>query len=91
MDARAFPHVLSERLGIEAAAELTGLFEKAEQDMTDAILTRSVDRFERRLVEEISKVRVEMRDHKGELLKWSFVFWVGQVAAVGALLQLTGR
>jgi hypothetical protein len=90
-------------------AELVDLFGRAEKDMTDTIVMRAIERFDRRLAEEISKLRIEMlqgdaalrtdiqavrsdlRDQKAELLKWSFLFWVGQVAAVAALFQLTGR
>jgi len=109
VDARAVPEALSERLGLQATADLLDLFDRAERDMTETILARSIDRFERRLIEEISKLRVDMlqgdaasrteiqavrsdlRDQKSELLKWSFLFWVGQVAAVAALFHLTGR
>jgi hypothetical protein len=57
----------------------------------------ATDRFERRLTEELAALRLEM--HQGfaalrqedattrvELLKWAFLFWVGQVAAVAGLL-----
>jgi len=57
----------------------------------------ATDRFERRLTEEMSALRLEM--HQGfaalrqenattrvELLKWSFLFWIGQVAAIAGLL-----
>ena len=102
MDAGTIPEALSERLGIEATAALGDLFKLEVRDMTEAVLMRTTDRFERRLVEEVSKLRVEMlqgnaalradlRDQKFELLKWSFLFWVGQVVTVAALLHLTGR
>ena len=66
------------------------------------------DRYERRLVEETSQLRVEAaamevrlidrigqaesalrKDMSGlevRLLKWSFAFWIGQVAAIGAIM-----
>ena len=71
------------------------------------------ERFERRLVEEVSKLRIEMvqghsalrhdmatlrtdlryelADQRFDLLKWSFLFWIGQVVAIATLLRLTGR
>jgi hypothetical protein len=70
------------------------------------VLTIAVGRFERRLAREISTVRVDIsrelsafrvdvaRDlstHRGELLKWSFLFWVGQVATMAALLAFMLR
>jgi hypothetical protein len=57
----------------------------------------SSDRFERRLTEEIGALRLEMYQGfaairqelattRVELLKWSFLFWMGQVAAIAGLL-----
>jgi hypothetical protein len=87
---RAVPEALSRQLGAEAA-ELAGLCASTERTMTDAILTTSTDRFERRLSDEMSKMRLDLRDQKAELLKWSFLFWAGQVATIAALFRLTGR
>ncbi|MEO0149563.1 MAG: hypothetical protein ABIL23_03960 [candidate division WOR-3 bacterium] len=55
------------------------------------------DRFARRLAEEIGKLRVEMYNEmgklraemhqfKGDIVKWMFVFWIGQVIALGSLM-----
>ena len=71
------------------------------------------DRFERRLIEETSRVRVELagvevrltdrvaqaegalRQEMGalevRLLKWSFAFWIGQVIALTAIMNLLLR
>jgi hypothetical protein len=55
------------------------------------------ERFERRLTEEASKLRAEI-DHlrgemieriesvRSELIKWMFVFWVGQIGAMVGIL-----
>ena len=66
------------------------------------MLSIATERFERRLAEEISALRVEM--HAGfasirqemagqrvELLKWSLLFWVGQFAAFTAVLSFMLR
>jgi hypothetical protein len=102
---------------------------------SEQVLSLAVERFERRLVEETSKLRVEMaqgfgglrqemsslegrlREEMGglegrlrqeigglegrlpkeiggqrvESLRWSFVFWIGQVAAMAALLAFMLR
>lgn len=57
------------------------------------------ERFERRLAEEVSGLRLEM--HQGfaairqeiatshvTWLRWSFLFWIGQVAAIAGLLAV---
>ena len=77
-------------------------------------LSITAERFERRLTQEIAALRVEMAQgqallriemHEGfartraELLRWSFLFWIGQVAAMAGLMAfmpfmlraLTGR
>ena len=88
-------------MGLLDFAEATG------QDWSDQVVTAAIDRFERRLTEEASILRVEIarldvRLEQGlsgirqevainrvELLKWSFLFWVGQIAAMTALLAFT--
>jgi hypothetical protein len=65
-------------------------------------LATSSDRFERRLVEEMTGLRLELisQVHDGlsgvrqelaasrvEFLKWSFLFWAGQLAAIAGLLS----
>jgi len=63
---------------------------------------KTAERFERRLVEETSKLRVDMaqmrRDLHGEILasrfeliKWNFVFWIGQVVALSGIISLLLR
>lgn len=70
------------------------------------VLSIAAERFERRLAEEIAGLRVdlmremhtgfasirqEMADQRVELLKWSLLFWVGQFAAVTAVLSFLLR
>jgi len=51
--------------------------------------------FEHRLKEEISQFRVEMiqqmSDLRFDILKWNFLFWIGQLAAVMGLLSFLLR
>ena len=51
--------------------------------------------FEQRLNNELSKFRVEMlremSDLRFDLLKWTFLFWVGQLAATIAVLNVMLR
>ena len=43
------------------------------------------------LTEGLSKIRVEMRDMRVDVLRWSFLFWISQVAATAALLAFMLR
>ena len=55
-------------------------------EWSDRVLTLAEERFERRLMQDVSSVRVDLAQLESRLLKWSFVFWVGQVAAMAGLL-----
>lgn len=70
------------------------------------MLTIVTERFERRLAEEIARLRVdltqemhagftalrkEMAEQRAELLKWSMLFWIGQFAAFTAVLSFMLR
>ena len=50
----------------------------------------SVERFERRLAEEIATFRVavvrEIHEVRVDVIRWMFVFWVGQFFAFAGLL-----
>ena len=100
------PSALRTRLGDDAPFGLIELFDSDHFDSdhkewSEHVLSVAADRFERRLTEEISHFREEIREglHNGltsvrqeiattrvEMLKWSFVFWIGQVAAMAGLL-----
>ncbi len=40
-----------------------------------------------KLKEETSKLRVEMASFKAEIIKWMFLFWVGQLACIAGLIK----
>jgi hypothetical protein len=94
-----YPFVLRERLGHAGVAALSDLFASQKVE----IMTLVADSFERRLADECAKLRAEMKELRSELgaafkvevanvradlLKWSFLFWLGQVAAVYGLVAV---
>lgn len=96
------PEALRARLGEHATMQLVELAERVGQEASEQVLSLSVERFERRLVAESSQVRVEMeRGFAGlrqelattrvELIRWSFLFWIGQVAAMLGAMALVAR
>ena len=124
MDSAAVPTALKDRLGPEATDGLLRLLGQVQTDLREDVITACTDRFERRLVEEVSGLRVqiaqvessirqdmtrlgaELRQEIGgitarmaldrfELLKWAFLFGIGQVVAIGTLfgviMRLSGR
>jgi hypothetical protein len=140
---------LLEKLGDEAAANLKDVLDAHMRESTEHIVTRCLERFDGRLVEETSKLRVEMADLRAdlrseiatlrgefttfrsemreeftafrsemhqdyarfrgdvrddihalrvdaandrvELLKWAFLFWIGQLAGVAGVLSVLLR
>lgn len=106
MQANRMSQALRDRLGDEATLGLLELLELERAAWSDRVVSIAADRFERRLSEEVASLRVELHQGLGairqelatvrvEMLRWSFLFWVGQVAAMAGLLafmfRVTGR
>ncbi len=110
MDATVIPPALRDRLGPDATAGLLELLAQPQPTWKADVIEAVTDRFERRLVEETSKLRIEMAQgfaalrheisdlrqeltamrqamtlDRFELLKWVFLFWVGQFFATASL------
>jgi len=68
-----------DKLGAAGSGGLVTMFADAHRLATAS--------FERRLGEEMSKLRLEMASLKFDLLKWTFLFWIGQLAAMTAILS----
>jgi hypothetical protein len=58
---------------------------------SEAALRQEIGQLEVRLQQELSQMEVrilrEMATGRVDLLKWSFVFWIGQVVAVSAVMS----
>jgi len=138
MHAERVPEALQQRLGPDGPSGLLQLLADTRQEWSADVIGVVGDRFERRLVEETSKLRVEMAngfaeisllrqemsglatslrsdlavlasalrqemaagtaalrqemaDQKFDILKWAFLFWVGQFFAVGSLMAVLIR
>jgi regulation of enolase protein 1 (concanavalin A-like superfamily) len=96
------PAALRTRIGDDATFGLIELLDTERKDWSEQVLSVAADKFERRLTEEISALRVELHDglasvrqelvtSRVETLRWSFFFWVGQVAAMAGLLAFMLR
>jgi hypothetical protein len=124
VDVQNVPPPLRARLGPDATAGLVDLLDLSQRETRDAVMAACTERFERRLVEEVSKIRVDMA-HLGaalreematmradlrqeiaamgaglrqemaagrvELFRWCFLFWIGQVLAIGGLMSVMLR
>jgi hypothetical protein len=83
MDTLLVPDSVREKLGDAGSDGLVMMFAEAHRLATAS--------FERRLGEEMSKIRLEMASLKFDLLKWTFLFWIGQLAALTAILSVMLR
>ena len=95
MEPMAVPVALKARIGYEATLGLTELLESRGRMWSDQAMNLAAERFESRLTEELLKFRVaitqEIATTRVDMLRWSFVFWIGQVAAMAALMALMLR
>jgi len=94
------PVALRERLGEDATHEFYDYIEnsgeKWRRDVTTACTERMDVRMENLasredLAEGFARIAREMGNIRVELLRWSFAFWISQVAATTALMALLIR
>ncbi len=74
--------LLTAKVGRETAENLTTFIEekiKVEMESKLSILATK---------EDIGKVRQEASENKAELLRWMFIFWVGQMATTYGFILL---
>ena len=72
------PKAIREKLGDEGAEASTELFNKIEDRYKGDIIELAEQRFEKRL----AKLDVKIEKVRGDLIKWMFIFWVGQVGVL---------
>ena len=78
METLLLPGAVRERLGEPASEALLDMFVDAHRLSTLS--------FEQTLSGELSKLRLDMSNLKFDLLKWCFLFWIGQLAAIAAIM-----
>jgi hypothetical protein len=71
----SLPRVLREKLGDEGADSLIELINKATEKTKEDTLIFVEEKFERRLAEV-----------KSDIIKWMFIFWVGQIGVLTGVL-----
>lgn len=93
MDHRQWPVELRQRLGDAGSVALADVLDDRDHVLTSIV----TERFEHRLTEECGKLSAEMTilraelradfriglaDVRADFIKWSFIFWIGQVVTV---------
>jgi len=94
MNRLTLPRELREQLGESGSEALVDTFATAHMvavDNFERTVSAMGERFEHRLGDVEGRLRRDLGDLKFELLKWSFLFWVAQVAAIAGILSVLLR
>ena len=78
--------ILKERLGEKEAESLVDFVDAKLKENNDANLKILANRED--LKEEIGATKVLIANTKAELIKWMFIFWIGQVAVTFGFILL---
>ena len=74
--------LLSQKVGKETAENLTQYIEsKIKEEIQDSSKLLATK-------QDVSDVRETMANYKADLIKWMFVFWIGQVAVTFGFILL---
>jgi len=83
----AIPRILQDKLTEPGAQALLDILNQVGEQSKDNILIAAESKFEKRLAEEIESVRVEIARSKAEIIRWLFIFWVGQIGILFAFFK----
>ncbi|MBF0517135.1 MAG: hypothetical protein HQK97_08470 [Nitrospirae bacterium] len=75
----AIPRVLREKFGDEPVEALVDVINKVKSSW-DSVTKAD-------LAEEAGTLRVEIANVKADIIKWMFLFWIGQTAEIVALFK----
>ena len=78
----AFPKILTDRLTDEGVRALADILNTVESSAQKTTLEIAEERFEKRL----AQVETKIAEAKADLIKWMFIFWVGQGATTLGIL-----
>ena len=76
------PKILQDKLTAEGAEALVEIINKADDRAKENIIEITEERFEKRL----AQIDTKIENVKADIIKWMFLFWVGQVSVVTAIL-----
>jgi ElaB/YqjD/DUF883 family membrane-anchored ribosome-binding protein len=80
------------KLDARITEEVAKLDAKITEEVTklDAKITEEITKLEarinQRITEEVSKLRVEMSSYYASIVRWMFIFWVGQIGVIIGIL-----
>jgi hypothetical protein len=71
------------------AESLEVAFREQEEDLTKRLMTNvDGEKIRAEIKTSSAELRTEMAQFKTEIIKWMFLFWIGQIAVTAALIKL---
>ena len=71
------------------AESLEMAFREQEDDLTKRLMTNEDGaKIRAEIKTSIAELRTEIANFKAEIIKWMFLFWIGQMAATVAIVKL---
>lgn len=96
MEIVAIPRVLRQKWGDDVVDAVIELFNKSNlklkedvlfvEDKFERRLTEEMSKVNQRITEEISKVNEKISESHANLIKWMFIFWIGQIGVILGIL-----
>jgi hypothetical protein len=87
---KEFPR-LRLKLGDDGLLDLHGMLDETGREWKKDVIDTANDKFERRLTEEISSVRVEIAAMRVSILRWMFAYWVANFGMMVTVVELLLR
>ena len=82
------PRPLRKKLGEDGSDALVYLLNQQSESVEGDVIKIAEEKFERRLSEEISKVNVTISRVQSNIIRWMFIFWIGQFGVMLGLFFL---
>ena len=76
------PKILQDKLTPEGAEALVEIINKADERSKENIIELVEERLEKRLAQLDAKIE----QVKADMIKWMFIFWIGQISALTGIL-----
>jgi uncharacterized small protein (DUF1192 family) len=73
--------ILREKFEEEESSVIAKAIENALEENNDTLLQKVATK------EDIAALKVEIANLKAELIKWMFLFWIGQIAVVFGIVK----
>jgi len=83
------PKTLQEKLGEDGSNDLVSLLNKiTESSRLEQKVLADIDRLDKKITEEAANLKIEIGNLRADLIRWMFVFWATQFAAIVSIIVM---